>query len=177
VAGSAVVAEFLPVADTVLLVADHRVTDVTDKAKAIGAAAQRAPAHPSPVADLVGKGRWISPSSIDPSRGRLDADIRATSTGSLQFGRSTVDLGSLVQLADPCQTTTIGLILNYGRLRYLDEPRPIREILDLVDRDLSTEGLECLSRELRGDLARPRRYEIAAALNRLDTLRVIHAPV
>jgi hypothetical protein len=46
--------------------------------------------------------------------------------------------------------------------------------MDLIDRDLGTEGLECLSRDLRGDLARPRRYEIAAALNRLDSMRVSH---
>ena len=45
----------------------------------------------------------------------------------------------------------------------------------LIDRDLSTEGLESLTRDLRGDLARPRRYEIAAALNRLDSLRIKRA--
>ncbi len=34
------------------------------------------------------------------------------------------------------------------------------------------EGLETLTRTLQGDLARPRRYEIAAALNRLPSLRI-----
>jgi hypothetical protein len=80
------------------------------------------------------------------------------------------------QIADIYQTLTIGRILYYAKLRYLDEPRPIREVLDLIDRDLSTEGLESLTRDLRGDLARPRRYEIAAALNRLQTLRIAPSP-
>ena len=106
--------------------------------------------------------------------GRLDDHITAPDAHHLAFGRCTVDLTAVRQLADRHQTATIGQILYYAKLRYLDEGRPIREVLDLVDRDLSTEGLECLTRELRGDLARPRRYEIAAALNRLDTLRISH---
>jgi hypothetical protein len=45
----------------------------------------------------------------------------------------------------------------------------------MIDRDLSSEGLGTISRDLRGDLARPRRYELAAAINRLPTFRVSHA--
>ena len=115
------------------------------------------------------------PSSLDPSAGRHDAEIAAEGIDRLRFGRSTIDLSRLVQLADEHQAGTIGLILHYAKQRYMEEGRPIREILDLVDRDLSTEGLECLTRDLRGDLARPRRYEIAAALNRLRTLRISHS--
>ena len=116
--------------------------------------------------------RNIVPISIDPSQDRYDAVISAPDIRTLVFGRSVVDLSGLPQLADVYQARTIGRILYYAKLRYLDEPRPVREILDLVDRDLSTEGLESLTRDLRGDLARPRRFEIAAALNRLETLRV-----
>ncbi len=68
----------------------------------------------------------------------------------------------------------IGFVLYYSKLRYMDEGYPLREILDLVDRDLSNEGLNALSRDVRGDLARPRRYEVAAALNRLPAFRVSH---
>jgi predicted ABC-class ATPase len=176
VAGSAAVAGFVPVADTVLLVSRHEVTDVTAEAKALGIAAASGSGDGERIADPAERARWIAPSSIDPSRGRSDSDIHADAVDRLRFGRSVVDLAAIVQLADVYQTSTIGQILHYGKLRYLDEPRPLKELLDLIDRDLSTEGLECLSRELRGDLARPRRYEIAAALNRLPTLRTIRAP-
>ncbi len=173
VGGHATVAEFIPVADTVLLIEDGRVRDVTKDAKQLGVQALKAEA--GDLAKSASKARWVIPSSIDASVGRHDAEIEATSLRVLRFGRTTIDLSGVYQLADSYQTGTIGLILNYAKTRYMDDGRPMREILDLVDRDLSTDGLECLSREFRGDLARPRRYEIAAALNRLSTLRISHA--
>lgn len=174
VAGSAAVAEFLPVADSVLRIDHYRISDVSKKAKELSIQTLANKAKAADVSGLVEKNRWIVPSSIDPSVGRFDAVIDAPCTHELMFGRSTIDLEKVEQLADLYQTRTIGRILYYAKLRYMDEARPIREILDLVDRDLSTDGLESLTRDLRGDLARPRRYEIAAALNRLDTLRITH---
>lgn len=172
VAGSACVAELLPVADTVLRIDNFKVSVVTKEAKALAIPTRAAKVKAADISGVVEKSRWIVPSSIDPSAGRFDASIDAPEVHSLVFGRSVVDLDGVAQLADVYQTRTIGRILYYAKLRYMDEPRPIREILDLIDRDLSTEGLESLTRDLRGDLARPRRYELAAALNRLDTLRI-----
>jgi predicted ABC-class ATPase len=172
IGGSASVAEFIPVADTVLRIEGFHIQDVTEEAKKVSVDTRAARVSPADIAGLAEKTRWIVPSSIDPSAGRFDAHIDAPDVHSLQFGRSSIDLRGILQLADVYQTRTLGRILYYAKLRYMDEPRPIREILDLIDRDLSTEGLESLTRDLRGDLARPRRYEIAAALNRLDTLRI-----
>lgn len=172
VAGASSVTEFIPVADTVLRIDDFQISDVTREAKQLAIQMDDLQADRADVAGLAERSRWVVPSSIDPSQGRHDAVIEAHSVEHLRFGGCEMDLRGLAQLADPHQTATIGLVLYYAKTRYMDEGRPIREILDLVDRDLSTEGLECLSRELRGDLARPRRYEIAAALNRLPTLRI-----
>jgi len=172
VAGSSALTEFIPVADTVLRIANYSIEDITEEAKRLPLPAVAAPEGISDLTGIVEHSRWIVPSSIDPSSGRFDAVIESATLGTLRFGRSVVDLASVSQLADVNQTLTIGLILHYARLRYMDEARPIREVLDLIDRDLSSEGLECLTRDLRGDLTRPRRYEIAAALNRLATLRV-----
>ena len=121
---------------------------------------------------MVERGRSIVPSSIDPSAGRSDFFIEADDIHTLRFGRDKIDLSSVEQLADVDQTRTIGRILYYAKTRYMEEVRPIREILDALDQDLSSEGLETLTRTLQGDLARPRRYEIAAALNRLPSLRI-----
>lgn len=172
VAGASSVTEFIPVADTVLRIDNFKISDVTREAKQLAIQMNDLQADRADVAGLAERSRWVVPSSIDPSQGRHDAVIVAASTELLHFGGCDLDLRGIVQLADAHQTSTIGLVLYYAKTRYMDEGRPIREILDLVDRDLSTEGLECLSRELRGDLARPRRYEIAAALNRLPTLRI-----
>lgn len=175
VAGSSAAADFIPVADLVLRVVDNRVSDVTRDARQLAITAPAAEGEAADLTKTIDKARWVVPGSIDASYGPQDAELAALALDRLRFGRNCIDLSGIAQLADIHQTSTIALVLHYAKQRYLDEGRPIREILDLVDRDLSTEGLECLSREQRGDLARPRRYEIAAALNRLRTLRISHS--
>ncbi|HMO50975.1 MAG TPA: ABC-ATPase domain-containing protein [Kiritimatiellia bacterium] len=175
VAGRHAVGSFIPVADVVLLLENGVLRDITAEAKAAwtGASEPEAPAYD--LTQLVETARWLIPPSIDSCVGRRDGVIDAPDAETLIFGRHTITLGATRQIADVHQALTIGLIIEYARQRYLDEPRPIRELLDLVERDLSTEGLDPITRELRGDLARPRRYEIAAALNRLPSLRVSRA--
>lgn len=175
VAGSSSVTEFIPVADTVLRVDEYQVSDVTREAKQLSIQPSELAPDTEALSRLVDRSRWVVPSSLDPSSGRHDAVVGAEALDKLRFGNHVIDMTAVKQLADLSQTETIGLILYYAKNRYLDEGRPIREILDLIDRDLSTEGLECLTRDLRGDLARPRRYEIAAALNRLVSLRISRA--
>lgn len=170
VGGSTAVAEFLPVADQVYRVNGNQITDVTQAAASAVSASPSAP--DDELARLVERSRWVVPSSVDPSVGHEDQRVEVPAPDLLEFGRSLIDLEALRQLADEGQALTIGRILVYARRHYLDEGRPIREVLDLIDRDLSTEGLETLTRDLEGNLARPRRYEIAAALNRLETLRI-----
>jgi len=51
--------------------------------------------------------------------------------------------------------------------------RTVRELLGLIEVEVAQRGLEGLVPEgVPGDLALPRRQEIAAAINRLRTLRV-----
>lgn len=174
ISGSNAVTEFIPHADTVLLVDDFHVRDITQEARELGVEALVCDRDPADFSTLVQHNRWVVPSSIDPSMGPHDAFINTPEADLLQFGDRLIDLSGIIQVAEESQVETIGLIMYYAKLRYMDEGRPLREILDLVDRDLSTEGLECLTRDLRGNLARPRRYEIAAALNRLESLRISH---
>lgn len=174
VAGESNVAEFLAVADTVLLIENYHVKDVTTEAKALAVTSPAAETEPLNLSTLINQNRWLVPSCLDAGEGPREAVIEALAVDWLKYGPNLVSLRQCTQLADRYQTLTIGVILNYVRQRYLDEGRPIREIMDLIDRDLGTEGLECLSRDVRGDLARPRRYEIAAALNRMESLRISH---
>jgi predicted ABC-class ATPase len=174
VAGSSLVAEFIPIADKILKIDNFRVTDVTEEAKELDIVPPAEPDGSFNLSSMLSRSRWIMPSSIDPSIGREDIVIDAEENDFLQFGRSLVDLGALKQICDEDQARAIGFVLYYSKLRYMDEGYPLREILDLVDRDLSNEGLNALSRDVRGDLARPRRYEVASALNRLPAFRVSH---
>jgi predicted ABC-class ATPase len=174
IGGENLVAEYIPIADTVLKVEDFQVTDITEEAKALNL-----PLPPeAPAVNLgpmLGRSRWIMPSSIDATVGNRDQVIEAPDADTIRFGRSLIHLDSIPQIADRSQALSIGLLLYYAKLRYMQEGYPLREMLDMIDRDLSNEGLGTISRDMRGDLARPRRYEVAAALNRLPSFRVSHA--
>ena len=174
VAGSSLVAEFIPIADKILKVEDFRISDITEEAKALDIVPSSVANDNVNLGSMLSRSRWVMPSSIDPSIGREDLVILTDDADYLQFGRSLVELDAIKQIANADQARAIGFVFYYAKLRYMDEGYPIREILDLVDRDLSNEGLNTLVRDLRGDLARPRRYEVAAALNRLPAFRVSH---
>jgi len=175
VGGSSLVAEFIPIADKILKIENFVISDITEEAKALDITAPSVSEDDTVnISTMVSRSRWIMPSSIDPSIGRSDLVIDADGNKCLQFGRSIVDLTAVSQIADEDQLRTIGYVLYYSKLRYIDEGYPLREILDMVDRDLSNEGLNALARDVRGDLARPRRYEVAAVLNRLPAFRVSH---
>ena len=48
---------------------------------------------------------------------------------------------------------------------------PVSTVLDAVEERLEREGLDAFGAPV-GDLTRPRRHEVAAALNRLRSLRL-----
>jgi len=172
VAGAGGVSDFIPIADRILKIEDGCISDVTREVQAMGFEESL---RVKPSADVKAMGesrRWVIPAGIDPSFGIDDFYISAEDLSTLEFGRYVIDLSAVRQLADIYQTETIGQILYYLKLRYMDESHPVMKIFDFIDEDLNNEGLECLSRELNGELARPRRYEIAAALNRLRSLRI-----
>ena len=173
VGGSNLVAEYIPIADTVLHVSGSKITDISSSIKELDIG--EAPVAPSvTLSPLLSRLRWIMPSSIDPSIGRDDVFVEVNEEGLIQFGRTIMDADDITQLISDDQLRAVGLTFYYLKLRYIDEGYSLREILDLVDRDISNEGLNALARDFCGNLARPRRYEIAALLNRLPTFRVSH---
>jgi predicted ABC-class ATPase len=111
--------------------------------------------------------------SLDPSRGRRDVKIDARSAEEVGFGEERIDLRAVEQLVERSQTRAVGYALEALRRRHL-EGATLAQALDALETQLDGEGLESLSRRWI-DLARPRRHEVAAALNRLRTLRVAAA--
>lgn len=78
---------------------------------------------------------------------------------------------------DPSQTRAIGGLLARATARgQIDGRRSIAAVLALIEAELDHVGLDLLAErpgEHPGDLARPRMLELAAALNRLRTLRIL----
>jgi|GEM_PF-3345097 len=118
------------------------------------------------------KPRTPDPASIDPSRGRREVSLKARGLRALAFGRSEIDLAAVEQLVDDGQVRALGHALNYARDRCMDHQETLAQILDRVMADLGASGLDILTPWPVGDLAHFRRFELAAALNRLRGLRV-----
>jgi predicted ABC-class ATPase len=109
--------------------------------------------------------------SIKPEKGKKRKKIKTMGKNAIQFGMFTIDLSAVEQIVDPSQVTAIGEALVYCK-KYMDGRRTIHEILDLVFKDIEEKGLNVIGHSTQGDYAEFRRHELAAALNRLRSLKV-----
>lgn len=164
--------DYLDVADTVIAMENFRPRDVT--ARALKVAADYPTAR---VAEGGGRleidlRRRPRPSSMDPSKGRRQVSIKTRNVHAIQFGAELLDLSAVEQIVHWAQTRAIGAALDYARRTYIDGGRPLAEVLELVLADIDRDGLDVLDSRRSGDLASFRRHELAAALNRLRTLKV-----
>jgi predicted ABC-class ATPase len=169
--------DYFDVADTVIMMRDYLPCDATEEAKSVAAdnATQRQTetsatmserAHRVPLAE-----------SFDPSRGRRDVKIDAKGLDLILFGREPIELRSVEQLVDVSQTRAVGHAIHLATTRFMDGRATLAEVLDAVERFFDEDGLDALDPFHRaghhpGNFARPRKYELAAAINRLRTVRM-----
>ncbi len=109
---------------------------------------------------------------FDPSRGRKDVKIDAKGLRMILYGRTTIDLSYLEQLVDGSQTRSIGLLIHYYAQYSIHRGLPLKEGLESCFQDLEEKGLDMLLPYRVGNLARPRIYEVAGAVNRMRTLKI-----
>ncbi|MDE0885860.1 MAG: ABC-ATPase domain-containing protein [Myxococcota bacterium] len=184
--------DYFEVADTVVMMREYAALDVTAEAHRIAAEdpsgrikESRSPLEPitprSPLAD-----------SFVAARGRREEKISTRGRELILYGEESLDLRYLSQLVDPSQTRAIAYAIRLasqelmgGANMGLQDSAPcLLEILEALETILDEQGLEAL--DLRrgrnapdrhpGNLARPRRYELAFAINRMRSLRVHPAP-
>ena len=98
--------------------------------------------------------------------------MTAKGVKTLLFGRSEIDLTAVEQLVTPSQIRSIGDAIVYAKSNYMNGGRTLGEIMDLVMEDIEEKGLDILSPFPVGDYALPRKFEVAAAMNRLRTIRM-----
>ncbi len=168
--------DYFDVADLVIAMEEYVPRDVTGVAREI---ARRIPTGrkaeaPGPMPRPAG--RVPLKESIDPSKGRRDVSLKARGLHVIQVGRETIDLRLVEQLVDTSQTRAVGLALLLLWERVLDGRRTLGEALDFVEKEIEEKGLDALDRRRLADLARFRRFELAAALNRLRTLKIRARP-
>jgi predicted ABC-class ATPase len=110
--------------------------------------------------------------SLDASKGKREVKISGRGTKTVLFGRYTIDLSAVETIVHPGQVNAIGQAIYYARTRYMDGKLTLPEILDHVMKDVERSGLDIIDPRKMGDYALFRRLELAAAINRLPTLRV-----
>lgn len=179
---------WLGVADAVVRMRDYAPSDVTAEARALVAAAAGEEAYPGPPPlPLPLPLTPRVPVSIHPDArgGRLKWGATVGRAGggpavaqSLRVGDETIPLAGLPQVVSPGQARGLAAALAVLADRVTCAARgggrvALADLLDALDRDMDADLSATLCPHWRaGDLARPRRFEIAAALNRLHTLEV-----
>ncbi|HEY9601765.1 MAG TPA: P-loop domain-containing protein, partial [Allocoleopsis sp.] len=164
--------DYFDVADTVIAMENYQPDDVTDNAKAIAFATRT---------ERIAEGgnefgqitpRIPLPESIDPSRGQREVKLKVRDVDEVLFGTEEIDLSAVEQIVEAGQLRSIASAIVYAKEHYIDGRCLLPDILDRVMTDIKAEGLDALSHWPEGDLVLFRRFELAAALNRLRTLNV-----
>jgi predicted ABC-class ATPase len=164
--------DYLEEADTVVLMEDYVPQEVTEDARHIAhnhptGRVRIVPRHPMQIASRVPR-----PDSFDPRRGRRER-VRTHGLRELVFGEEVIDLSALEQLVDDSQARAIGAMLK--EMRRLARPGlPLRDLLRDLFAEVEAEGLYALDNS--PELAMPRPFEVAAAVNRLRGLAIDRRP-
>jgi len=164
--------DYFDTADTVIMMDSYQPRCVTQKAKEI--AQKHISKRMNEGGDRFGKvtPRQPLPQSFDASRGRKDVKIDAKGMRTILYGSTNIDLSNLEQLVDPSQTRAIGLMIHYYCENHLDKTQNLKEGLTKVMEDVRERGFDILLPYKVGNLAMPRIFELAGAINRMRTLKI-----
>jgi predicted ABC-class ATPase len=169
--------DYLDVANCVIAFREFQPREATREAREI--ASQRPTGRRLEAAsELTGVTQRIPlPESFDASRGRREVKIDARDLDQIRFGNDDIDLRHVDQIVDHSQTRAVGFAIHLVAQRFLDGEATLREAIERLEEFFDRDGLDQLDPFGRpgrhpGNFARPRRFEIAAAINRLRSLRV-----
>ena len=166
--------DYFDVADTVIMLDQYHPLDVTAKAK------QVAREHPTS-RRVEFEGRFTDLRSRVPLARGVQArrgnrvKIRARGEDAISFGHEQIDVSAIEQIVEQSQVRACGWIIHRAAEQLFDGRRALSEILDSIEKELDEKGLEAMVPNSAADYARPRRHELAAALNRLRTLEVVQS--
>ena len=168
--------DYFDVADQVILMREYLPEDVTREAQDVAAThktGRRFEAEPSSAWRLE---RTPLPNSFDASRGRKRVKIDARDLDQILFGADSIDLRGAEQLVDMSQTRAVGMAIHLAASRFMNGRAPLKIALEQLESYLDENGLDLLDPFHRGEkhpgsFARPRILEIAAAINRLRSVR------
>lgn len=173
VAGSS--GAFFHMADTIIQMKEYVPIDITQKAKEAAAAYEDRGAEDAEDARKFppfNRKRCPGPDMALRKEERIK--MKAMGTSEISICKENVELRYLEQLKDQEQSMALAYLLKYAQLKMMDGRKDLRQIGDLLEEQLDGSGLESLFE--RGDvssqLARPRKQEILACINRYRKLKI-----
>jgi predicted ABC-class ATPase len=160
------VGDYFDVADNVIMMDCYECLDVTERAKQIVAtsAGSKLP-HTASARVPFRKFHSRYPiGSVYSANGK----VKVYSRSSMSYGETELDLSGLEQIVTQSQTTAISQALQRLPSIATDRNNTLRQVLEALDKVVDEGGLDALApNQFHGGMARPRRFELAGAINRL----------
>ena len=120
------------------------------------------------------RSRYFQQGSLQTQKGKR-AKTQAKGLNKIIMGRTEISFAAAEQLVDASQTRMIAEIIQFlDRTNRLGRSS-LNELLGEIEEQMDEKGLSSFTiykEQHPGDIARPRRYEIAAVLNRMRTAKV-----
>jgi hypothetical protein len=170
--------DYLGVAEHVLAMRHYLPEDVSDQLRHLVLPEPTCPGKPLVMED----NRRVRAGNFDPRYRveRLDKTLPVRikplrlRENILEYGDEQLDLTKLISLVDPHQIVAVGYALLLAREQVKKHPMSPTRIAEIVCRWIEQKGLNSLSPKQSRPLffARPRRLELAGAINRLRSLKV-----
>ncbi len=159
--------DYIEAADTVLCLSEYRTVDATARAREIASQTRSTrlredhpPMHPPARREILSSGA-VSPSARFGLRGPR----------SIRIGEDTIEMTAIEQLQEAGQVRAVAALLRRAA-QLAEGGMELAALLDELESILDAHGLDSLDPPAAYDLARPRRHEVAAALNRWRALPV-----
>ncbi len=167
VAGSS--GSYFHVADRVIQMKEYVPYDITRKAKQAAEAFPSMTGEKEPFPSFT-KRRVPKPDPVIQKEDRVK--LKAMGTSELMLSRECVELRYLEQLKDQEQTLALAYLLRYVEKKLFDGKKSLEEIGMLLEKQLREQGMESMFErgETIASLARPRKQEIMACINRYRRL-------
>lgn len=164
--------DYFDVADCVIMMENYEPNDVTDKAKRISEEYRS-------LRKIEVSGGFGKIKNRVPIKKSLEIKgkekIKAKGIDKIMYGKTVIDLSFVEQLVDSSQTEAIANIIRYIKNKYVNDRTSLIDIIKKLYKDIEEKGLEVISPYTgspAGNLALPRPYEVAAAINRLRVIKM-----
>ncbi|PYZ94607.1 ATPase [Salipaludibacillus keqinensis] len=160
--------DYFDVADHIIMMDEYVPLDKTEEAKALASEMKTTRSIEANLAIDLDQSRSVHRKDIYRLFDRKEK-VDAKGLHNIRIGKSNLSLANVEQLVDTSQTQAIALMIKHIA-KDKHGPQEMKEAIDKLYAQIDRDGLDLLSPfrgQHPGDFALPRKFEVAAALNRI----------